>query len=179
MNREDFMSPIIFHGSQESVNHIADRIRHHRLRRDPNLKTKNNAPLALIVDDDVESVQPLQIVLRNFGFETMIAFDGKEAFEAMSTKHFDIVFLDICMPEMTGLEMLQQVESFQEHDRKHSLREHPLPIVTYSAHHIGEYEIPDGEKFFFAAHWQKPVSLAELATLTGHTINELGILKRA
>src|SRR5580704_15689283 len=147
------MSPILFHGSQESFDHIADRIRHHRLRRDGNLRPAQSAPQALIVDDDVESIQPLQIVLRNFGFETTLAFDGQEAFEEISKKQFDIVFLDICLPEMTGLQVLEKVENIQDHDRKHSEREHPLPVVTYSSQPMNEYELPNGEKFFFAGHW--------------------------
>jgi CheY-like chemotaxis protein len=172
------MSPVLFHGSQESLDHIADRIRHHRLRRDFTLKSAPSAPQALVVDDDVESIQPLQIVLRNFGFETTLAFDGRVAFEEISKKHFDIVFLDICMPEMTGLEVLQKVESIQDLDRMHSKRGYPLPVVTYSSHHMEEYGIPNGEKFFFAGHWQKPISLGELATLTSQTVGELGIFKK-
>jgi len=172
------MSPILFHGSQESLDHIADRIKHHRLRRDPLMKTKHQAPQALIVDDDVESIQPLQIVLHNFGFETTLAFDGHEAFEKISKKNFDIVFLDICMPEMTGLEVLQEVESYQDHDRKHSKRGHPLPVVSYSSYHMEDYCIPDGKKFFFAGHWQKPISIGDMATLIGHTASALGIFNR-
>src|SRR5579863_2232894 len=91
---EDFMSLILFHGSQESLQHVADRLKHHRLRRDPMLKASLPAPQALIVDDDVESIQPLQIVLHNYGFETTLAFDGGEAFDEISKKAFDIVFLD-------------------------------------------------------------------------------------
>jgi CheY-like chemotaxis protein len=129
------------------------------------------------VADDVESIQPLQIVLRNFGFETTLAFDGREAFEEISKKNFDIVFLDICLPEMTGLEALQKVEDIQNHDRKFSKREHPLPVVTYSSYPMRELNVPEGESFFFAGHWQKPVTLADLAGLTSRMIDELGIKK--
>lgn len=171
------MSLIMFHGSQESLDHIADRIKHHRLRRDPLSKTRPSAPQALIVDDDVESIKPLQLVLHHFGFDTTLAFDGKEALEEITQKKFDIVFLDICMPEMTGLEVLQKVESFQKHDSKYSKRSYPLPVVTYSSYRMADYDLPDGTNFYFADHWQKPVTLADLASLTGNMLNELGMAK--
>src|ERR1700722_16745147 len=124
------MSSILFHGSQESLDHITDRLKHHRLRRDPTVKEKGFAPQALVVDDDAESIQPLQIVLKQFGFEVTLAFDGEEAFGEISKKPFDIVFLDICLPEMTGLQVLEQVENLQKIDRKFFKREHPIPVVT-------------------------------------------------
>ncbi len=177
---------ILFHGSKESLDRIADRvvenfadrIKHHRYRRDHKIKTGGQVPQALIVDDDVESIQPLQIVLKNFGFETTLAFDGHEAFEEIAKRSFDIVFLDICLPEMTGLEVLKEVESYQSHAQKYAKQGHILPVVTYSSYHMEDYGIPNGEKFFFAGHWQKPVSLADLTTLAGKTIDELGIFKR-
>ena len=87
------MATITFHGFQESLDHIADRIKHHRSRRDSDLKLRHLlTPRALIVDDDVESIQPLQIVLHNFGFETTLAFDGRESFRRNFEKEFPTLF---------------------------------------------------------------------------------------
>ena len=170
------MSSILFHGSLEMA-HIADRLKHHRFRRDPLFyKTTPLTPQALIVDDEVESIQPLQLVLRNFGFEITLAFDGQEALDEVSGKSFDIIFLDISLPQMTGLELLQQVEIIQDHRCK--FNEHKTPIVTYSSYCLEKFNIPNGEKFFFAGHWQKPISLSELTIKTGQTMSELGIQKK-
>jgi len=168
------MSYILFHGSQESLEHISDRLRHHRLRRDPNVKQKSLAPQALIVDDDVESVQPLQVVLKNFGFETTLVFDGKEALNEIARKSFDLVFMDICMPEMTGIEVLEKVETLQRHDQRFSQRSHPLPVVTYSSRSFEELQFPEGRNFFIADHWQKPLSLSDLASMAELTLEDLG-----
>jgi len=76
---------------------------------------------------------------------------------------------------MTGLEVLQQVESFQNHDRRYSTPEkHLLPVVTYSSYDMENYNIPDGKNFFFAGHWQKPIALNDLVSLASHTVDELG-----
>ena len=45
------------------------------------------------------------------------AFDGKEAFEAVSKKLFDIVFLDICMPGVDGYQLCAHIR--QDLDNKH------------------------------------------------------------
>ena len=42
-----------------------------------------------------------------------------------------------------------------------------------------ELNVPEGKNFFFAGHWQKPVTLADLAGLTGLIVDELGIKNKA
>ncbi|TSB47827.1 response regulator transcription factor [Alkalicoccobacillus porphyridii] len=76
----------------------------------------------LIVDDDHEIAHLVSISLNNEGFTTTKAVNGIEALERMSKHSFDLIVLDVMMPEMNGLEFCQKVR--QTHD---------IPILMMSA----------------------------------------------
>lgn len=71
----------------------------------------------LIVDDEAELRKSIASVLVNSGqdleFEFMEASNGKEAVELFKTKSWDLVLMDVKMPEMNGLEALALIK---EHD---------------------------------------------------------------
>ncbi len=69
----------------------------------------------LIVDDD-ETVRELsQSILNAVGFNnTWEAEDGQIALTLLKKQHFDIVICDWNMPNMTGLELLQQIRSINK-----------------------------------------------------------------
>ena len=58
----------------------------------------------LIVDDNVSLVRTLSFVLKRKGFTVVTARDGLEAIEKVREMPFDIIFLDIKMPIMDGVE---------------------------------------------------------------------------
>ena len=67
-------------------------------------------PFRIVVADDEEPMRKLmQSMLTTFGYEVELAADGREALEIMSRGHFDLVFADIVMPVMDGVELLVNV----------------------------------------------------------------------
>jgi len=62
----------------------------------------------LIVDDDDITRESLMTVLNNRGFDCRQASNGKEAIEEIKTNEFDVVITDIEMPQMNGIELLEQ-----------------------------------------------------------------------
>jgi sigma-B regulation protein RsbU (phosphoserine phosphatase) len=64
---------------------------------------------ALIVDDDPEAGTLLQTRLQNREFDVEIATSGEEALARLRTDPPDIIFLDVSMPGMDGLEVLASV----------------------------------------------------------------------
>jgi CheY-like chemotaxis protein/anti-sigma regulatory factor (Ser/Thr protein kinase) len=64
-------------------------------------------PEILICDDDATTRQMMRGVLKSGGFSVSTASDGQAALRALRKKKFDIVFLDIWMPKISGLDLLE------------------------------------------------------------------------
>lgn len=58
----------------------------------------------LLVDDIEENRKIASLMLNRLGYRADLATNGVEAIEALEKKPYDIVFMDIQMPEMDGLE---------------------------------------------------------------------------
>jgi DNA-binding response OmpR family regulator len=64
----------------------------------------------LIVDDEVELVSTLAERLELRGIPTQIATDGKSALHKMKTNPPDVIVLDVMMPGIGGMEILEQMK---------------------------------------------------------------------
>ena len=65
----------------------------------------------LVVDDEPEARALLKEHLSEAGFELATAANGREGLEMMSAFRPDIVFTDIYMPEMDGIELITRIRS--------------------------------------------------------------------
>lgn len=60
----------------------------------------------LIAEDEVATAKALKILLEKAKYSVDIVHDGRAAWEYISLSTYDVVVLDIMMPEMSGLEVL-------------------------------------------------------------------------
>ena len=60
----------------------------------------------LVVDDDQTTRHVLRKVLTSAGFSATVAKDGVDGLKALKSKRFDLLLLDVWMPEMNGLDVL-------------------------------------------------------------------------
>jgi DNA-binding response OmpR family regulator len=68
---------------------------------------KNEAQILYIEDYPV--VQTMYVdALRSHGFTLDVASDGKQALEMVHTKAYDIILLDLLLPQVTGMEFLRE-----------------------------------------------------------------------
>lgn len=67
-------------------------------------------PKILIADDDESILFAFTTLFRNDNYPGIIARDGEEALEKASTEEPDIVFMDITMPRLDGLEALKELK---------------------------------------------------------------------
>jgi len=67
------------------------------------------APKVLVVDDDEKILFAFQEVLKRDRYKTLLARDGEEALERLATEQPALVFLDITMPRLDGLEALKRI----------------------------------------------------------------------
>jgi CheY-like chemotaxis protein len=57
----------------------------------------------LIIDDEVDTVTYLETLLRDNGYDTISANNGKAGMEKVKSEHPDLVLLDMSMPEQSGM----------------------------------------------------------------------------
>jgi len=62
---------------------------------------------ALVVDDDFFFVEFLRELLENRGYQVTKAYDGKEGLSALERGPFDIVFADLIMPKIDGIQFIR------------------------------------------------------------------------
>ncbi|KAB2835868.1 MAG: sigma-54-dependent Fis family transcriptional regulator [Candidatus Brocadia sp.] len=65
----------------------------------------------LVVDDDLLGREYLSEILIRNGYEVVSASDGQQALARVSKEGYDLVFLDMKMPEMGGMEVLEKVKT--------------------------------------------------------------------
>jgi len=77
-------------------------------RPDTNSQSLIGTPRILVVDNEVRLLTSLRIILEQQGFNVSTASGGAQACEKLGTETFDVVLLDLLMPDMNG----QQVMSY-------------------------------------------------------------------
>jgi DNA-binding NtrC family response regulator len=76
----------------------------------------------LVVDDDTYIQKILADRLESLGYRVLVAADGKQALELLDHKDPQLMFLDIEMPGMKGLEVLKEI--------RHRQRDFPVIMIT-------------------------------------------------
>lgn len=69
----------------------------------------------LIVEDDLILLEAYQVALKAAGHDVEVASDGVQALELAKTKQFDLILLDMLMPNMDGIEFLKTFDIKQKH----------------------------------------------------------------
>lgn len=63
----------------------------------------------LIIEDEEDLAEAIKIKLEEAGFATHIALDGEKGLKAALDDHPDLILLDIVLPGMTGIEVLDKL----------------------------------------------------------------------
>lgn len=67
---------------------------------------------ALVVDDEKSIVKGLKFSLEQDGMEVDCAYDGAEALEYAKANKYDIILLDVMLPELSGFDVCQAIREF-------------------------------------------------------------------
>jgi signal transduction histidine kinase/CheY-like chemotaxis protein len=102
------------------------------LKREEKLRFHANA---LIVDDNDVNLFVLRKKLEEYGIRVETAKNGVEAIEKALSESFDIIFMDIHMPELGGFDAAKQI--------RNSLP--TMPIIAFSATEVNDREIHSGD----------------------------------
>ena len=88
------------------------------------MSTINHTPQILVVDDSLSNRKALSLIIDKTEYDVITAVDGLDALNVMNEKHIDLVFTDLEMPRMTGLELTQAIRAWDEK------KETPIVMVT-------------------------------------------------
>jgi PAS domain S-box-containing protein len=131
--------------------------------RPPERKRAGSSRILLVEDDDVNQKYVLRVLQRN-GIQADLAIDGRRAVDAVMKSEYDLVFMDVQMPRMDGLEATAQIR-FREGSKRHT------PIVGLTAN-----ALPGDRERCLAAgmddYLSKPVSVEQLKNAIGHWVGE-------
>lgn len=108
----------------------------------------------LVVDDDEVLRQSIKEALEFNEFEVTTASNGREAVNAVYRDHFDLVVMDVNMPEMSGLEALSEI-------KKHDLAIIVLIITAYSNVQDAVKAVKEGAYNYL----EKPITSENLVAL--------------
>ena len=84
----------------------------------------------LVVDDEKTLVKGMKFNLENEGYEVECAYDGTSALELAREGRFDLILLDVMMPEMDGLEACMKIREFSN-----------VPIIMLTARESEEDQL--------------------------------------
>lgn len=82
-------------------------------------------PTILVIDDDLAMQTVLEIAFREAGYRVILANDGEEGVQKLTTLKPSLVISDIMMPQMDGVEAFQRI--------KDQLQEDGIPIFIMTA----------------------------------------------
>ncbi len=72
-------------------------------------------PHILLVDDEPNIVMSLEFLMRKNGYQVGIARNGTEALAALAETPYDLVLLDVMMPDMDGYQVCRQLRQCPSH----------------------------------------------------------------
>jgi DNA-binding response OmpR family regulator len=71
--------------------------------------TNSDRPLVLVVDDEVVIADTLALILNQFGFATMTAYDSESALEIAAVTPPDLLICELALPKMNGFELARAI----------------------------------------------------------------------
>jgi len=115
----------------------------------------------LIIDDDEGSCKTLNLIFNKKGFKTETALTGKEALEKLKKKFYNLILLDIRLPDIEGIELLTPIKQI-----------HPdmdvIMITAYASIETAVRALNEGAAAFIT----KPVNMDEVLAIINNMLNK-------
>ena len=121
-----------------------------------------NEKKILVVDDEPQVRDSFKLVFDMAGYTTYLAESGEDALEVLDKNNIQVMYLDLNLPGMNGLELCRRV-------RKHQ----PIAIIYAVTGYTSLFELHDCREAGFDDYFTKPVELKVLTDTAQEAFNKL------
>jgi DNA-binding response OmpR family regulator len=123
--------------------------------------TKNQAKI-LIVDDEPDTVGLIELTLLPAGYELSLAYSGEEALNMLRNEAFDLLLLDVMMPEITGFDVIRVLSEENK----------TIPPIIFLSAKGQQKDIDEGNALGAAGYLVKPATRGQLLDAIGAALYE-------
>ncbi len=121
----------------------------------------------LVVDDEESIRELLREAFRGAGYEVRTAGDAEEALAVMRRHNIQVVFLDLKLPGMSGVDMARAIR-----------KENPIAFLYAMTGYVSLFELSDCREAGFDDYFTKPVKLATLFQAAEQAFEKLARWRR-
>lgn len=82
------------------------------------VKNLNELPQLLLVDDSEDMHLLFDVMLKNEKVKIVHCHNGQEAIDLFKSQNFDVIFMDVNMPVLDGIESVKQMRKIEENEKK-------------------------------------------------------------
>src|SRR3954452_4376270 len=109
----------------------------------------------LVIDDEVDIREGLELLLTTEGYQAETAQNGTEGLQKLATNFYDLVLLDLMMPDKSGMEVLEEV---RQRDK-----ETPIFMITaYGSVEAAVHALKLGANDYFSKPWDNEKLIIEI-----------------
>lgn len=119
---------------------------------------------ALVVEDDATSQLVARLLLESVGIHSEVADDGIQGVARCQAGYFDLVLMDMQMPELDGLEATRQIRAMDAPNRE-------IPIIALTAN-VSDKDVERCIEAGMTAHLQKPLLVEDVVSLLDYLIEQ-------
>src|SRR6202140_2097262 len=128
----------------------------------------------LVIDDEAEIREGLELLLKTEGYQVSMADSGQSGLLRLGEKPYDLLLLDVSLPDRNGIELLKDIRRQDPH----------LPIVLITAYgsiEMARAAFKSGAMDYITKPWSNDELLAQVAqAVESHRLREENVqLKRA
>ena len=134
-----------------------------KLQEDAGAAEKNELPTEivdvferkiLIVDDNLMNLRVAKALLRPYQMEVEVANSGKQCLQKLESNQYDMIFLDHMMPEMDGVQTLQEIQKMEKGNSN-------MPVIALTAN-ASPGARDEYRSFGFTDYLEKPLTAKAL-----------------
>ncbi|MBW3697809.1 response regulator [Vibrio sp. T187] len=129
-----------------------------------NLSNKILSSKILVAEDNTANQLVIMNMFKNVGMEIDIAQNGQQAVDMSRNNDYNLIFMDISMPEKDGIVASQEIRQFDDTDKA------SIPIIALTAHAL----TGDKEKFINAGmtdYLSKPMRMSQIVSMLSKYID--------